>query len=133
MTKGSELVSIGHSLPSSFPSREIIQFILKFLKDLPVQPYKIHGNLELSETDKSNCEYHEVGNATTQDLRDCLYLGCLGKEGSKVIKSPSRCVLSAEVFERENPESNEIIVVYLKETMNSVWKRFNASFVVTVD
>jgi hypothetical protein len=53
-------------------------FTLKILKELPlyetVQPYKLHGFPELSDTQQTNFVYEEVEKINVTDIRECTML-----------------------------------------------------------
>lgn len=109
---------------------------MRFLKKLPaykdVQPYRFHDFPNLSEEQKTNCEYEEVEGVVTQNLRDVKESCHFGEEGFEFVKAPTRCVLSAEVFENDGIENN-ILEHYLQETIGLVKDRLNAQSASIID
>jgi hypothetical protein len=99
-------------------------FTMKFLKELPiyetVQPYKLHGFPELSAEQQTNCEYKEIKDVVVEDLRGFKRKCCLEEEGFEFVKAPTRCTISAEVFESDSHSGNRIVQEYIQETMDLV-------------
>jgi hypothetical protein len=112
-------------------------FTMKFLKELPiyevVQPYKLHGFPELSLEQQTNCVYEEIKDVVAEDLRDSKYKCRFENEGFEFMKAPTGCALSAEVFERDNLDVNNIVQDYIQETINVVRERLDARFVLAID
>ena len=112
-------------------------FTLKFLKDLPiyqdVQPYRLHGYPELSEEQQTNCVYEEISGIHVEDLRNCKRMPRFEVEGFEFMNAPSRCNLSAEVFETEDSDMNKIVQDYVEETMQLVKDRLHSRSVITID
>lgn len=114
-----------------------MQFTLKFLKEPPlyntVQPYNLHGFFDLGEAQQTNCVYETVDEVTAQDIRLIEESPQLGREGFEAISAPTRCTISAEVFENDSAGMNEILADFLQETMDLVKSKFNADSIVTID
>jgi hypothetical protein len=112
-------------------------FTMKFLKELPlykdVQPYKLHGFSEPSEEQQTNCVFEEIKDVVAEDLRGSGKTCSLEVEGFEFMKAPISCSLSAEVFERDGLDTNDILRDYIQETMDLVKERLRAPIVVTID
>jgi hypothetical protein len=112
-------------------------FTMKFLKEIPlykdVQPYKLHGFSEVSEEQQTNCVFEEIKDVVAEDLRDSGKKCSLEAEGFEFMKAPISCSLSAEVFERDGLDTNNIVRDYIQETMDLVKERLRAHIVVTID
>ncbi|KAL8742784.1 MAG: hypothetical protein Q9190_004792 [Brigantiaea leucoxantha] len=112
-----------------------MQFTMKFLKELSiyetVQPYKLHGFPDLSVEQQTNCVFEEIEHVVAEDVRGSENKGRIEEEGFEFTKVPTRCALSAEVFERDSLDN--IVRDYIQETMDLVRERLNARFVVTID
>ena len=112
-------------------------FALKFLKELSIydvnKPYKLHGFSALSEEQQINCEFKEFVDIVIEDLRDVRDKCYIEEEGFEIIRVPTRCALSPQVFETDAYNINNTIQDYVKEIMDLVRERFNARCVVTID
>ena len=98
-----------------------------------IQPYKLHGFPELSLEQQTNCVFEEYEDVTGLDVRDLPEKCDIGREGFEFMKVPTRCTLTAEIFEKDSPDSNDIIQDYIQETMDFVRERLGAHLVVTID
>lgn len=114
-----------------------MHFTLKFLKELSlydeVQPYKLHGFPELSEEQQTNCVYENIDGVDAQDVRDSKKTPHLGQEGFEIMKAPTSCALSADVFENDSVGMNNILADYIRETMNLVKSKLSADSIMTID
>ena len=111
-------------------------FTMKFLKELPIydveQPYKLHGFPELSPEQQTNCVFDEY-EVTAEDVRDLPDKCNIEREGFEFMKIPTRCTMTADVFESESLDANNTVGDYIQETMDLVRERLDARFVVTID
>ncbi|KAJ8132087.1 hypothetical protein O1611_g1535 [Lasiodiplodia mahajangana] len=115
-------------------------FTLKFLKRLSlydqVQPYRLHGFPELSDEQQTNCVYENIECTNVQDIRniqDGSSIPHLSQAGFEFFSAPSKCSLSATVFESDAADANAIVNDYIQETMELVKSRLCATSVVTID
>ncbi|KAI0101400.1 hypothetical protein GGR51DRAFT_336070 [Nemania sp. FL0031] len=115
-------------------------FTLKFLKRLSlydrVQPYRLHGFPELSKEQQTNCVYENIECIDVRDIRnirDRASIPCINQTGFEFISAPTKCALSAAVFESGTADADAILDEYIQETMEVVKLRLGASSVVTID
>jgi hypothetical protein len=112
-------------------------FAMKFLKELETykrnKSYKLHGFPDVSVELQSNCVFEEIEDVVAEDLRDSRDKCHFEEEGFEFVKAPTRCALSAEVFEGDDLDLNDIVRDYIQETMDLVKERLGARSVLTIN